>query len=88
MSKTLIVHTKSLDPCVQCDMTLKAADREGVAVLARPGIDTVERAAELHTFKTEHGLAAAPIVEVDDGNGVIVDRWAGFQPHKIKEHAR
>ena len=87
MSKILIVHTKSETACVQCDLTLSTADKEGIATDPRPGIDTREREAELLTFKGEHSLSAAPIVEVDDGNGVIIDRWAGFQPLKIKEHA-
>ncbi|WDS51678.1 NrdH-like glutaredoxin [Microbacterium phage Barnstormer] len=84
---TLTVHTKSLSHCPQCDLTIKTALREGLAVDERPGIDTPEREDELAVFKTEHKLAAAPIVEARDELGRVVDRWAGFRPDKIKEHA-
>ncbi|WP_424936640.1 MULTISPECIES: NrdH-redoxin [Bacteria] len=83
---TLTVHTKSLAHCPQCDMTIKTALREGLAVDECPGIDTPARAAELDGFKRS-GLASAPIVEARDSVGRIIDRWAGFRPDKIKEHA-
>lgn len=84
---TLTVHTKSLSPCGQCDMTLRTAIREGLRVDERPGIDTPERAGELLEFKNAHKLASAPIVEARDDLGRVIDRWAGFRPDKIKEHA-
>lgn len=83
----LIVHTKSESLCVQCEMTVKAALREGLVVDERPGIDTEARREELLVFKNEHNLSAAPIVEAVDIHGRVVDRWAGFRPDKIKEHA-
>lgn len=86
MASHLTVYTKSLSPCGQCDMTLNVAEKEGVPVVVLPGIDTPEHAPLLAYFKEEHGLLSAPIVEafVD---GLVVDRWAGFRPDKIKEHA-
>lgn len=84
---TLTVHTKSLAACVQCDLTVREALKAGLIVDQRPGIDTEERSAELLVFKTEHKLSAAPIVEARDAHGRVIDRWAGFRPDKIKEHA-
>lgn len=84
---TLTVHTKSEAHCPQCDMTIRTALRAGLAVDERPGIDTAERLEELTVFKTEHNLAAAPIVEARDALGRVIDRWAGFRPDKIQEHA-
>lgn len=83
---TLIVHTKSLAHCPQCDMTLKTAAREGVATEEAPGIDTPARVDELSRFK-ELGLSSAPVVEALDADGILVERWAGFRPDKIKEYA-
>lgn len=82
----LRVHTKTTAPCPQCDMTLRTADAKGVAVEECPGIDTPERADELATFKAEHNLAAAPIVEAVR-DGVVVERWAGFRPDRIAAYA-
>lgn len=67
-------------------MTLRFARRAGLTLDERPGIDTPERADDLAFFK-EHGLASAPIVEVFDEHGDVVERWAGFRPDKIKEYA-
>lgn len=84
---TVIVHTKSESRCVQCDLTVSTAIREGLVVDERPGIDTAERADELADFKTRYGVAAAPIVEVRDESNRIVEVWSGFRPDKIKEYA-
>lgn len=83
----LRVHTKTTAPCPQCDMTLRAAKAKGVHVVEFPGIDTPERAEELATFKAEHNLAAAPIVEAVL-DGFVVERWAGFRPDRIEAYAR
>ncbi|WNT44360.1 NrdH-like glutaredoxin [Microbacterium phage Mabodamaca] len=85
---TLTVHTKSLSHCPQCDMTVRVALASGLTVDERPGIDTPERESELLAFKNlPQPLMAAPIVEARDELGRVVDRWAGFRPDKIKEHA-
>lgn len=84
---TLVIHTKSLSRCVQCDMTVRAAEAEGVQYELAPGIDTPERADELAVFKEQFNLAAAPIVEALDSEGRVLERWAGFVPDKIKEYA-
>ncbi len=84
---TLLIHTKSLSPCGQCDMTIRRAKAEKVDYEVIPGIDTPERADELAVFKEQFNLAAAPIVEALDSEGRVLERWAGFLPDKIKEYA-
>lgn len=85
---TLTIHTKSLTHCAQCELTVRKALDEGLVVEERPGIDTPEREAELLEFKSlPTPLLAAPIVEARDRFGRVVDRWAGFRPDKIEEHA-
>lgn len=83
----LVVHTKSLTYCSQCVMTINVAKGAGVRYSEEPGIDTPERADELRSFKERYGFAAAPIVEAVSPDGEVIDRWAGFRPDKIKEHA-
>lgn len=87
---TLIIYTKSLSPCNQCDMTIRRAKAESVDYEVIPGIDTPEYADTLERFKAL-GLASAPIVEVvasdDAAPREVLDRWAGFRPDKIKEYA-
>lgn len=66
------VHSKT--NCPQCTATIRLLEREGIE---HEVIDITERDDLLTQFK-EEGLLAAPVVVTDS------DRWAGFDPDRIK----
>lgn len=65
------VYTKPA--CVQCDMTKRLLDKNGVEYTT---IDITEDV-EAYEMLIELGFKAAPVVFSGD------EKWAGFQPEKI-----
>ncbi len=65
------VYTKPA--CVQCDMTKRLLDKNGIAY------NTVDITEDTAAFEKllEMGFKAAPVVITDN------DSWAGFNPEKI-----
>ena len=63
--------------CVQCDATKRALNKAGVEF---EEINLQDHPELVEMFK-QQGLAQAPIVETKEG-----DRWAGYNPAKLKEH--
>lgn len=71
------VSVYSLPDCVGCAATKRALDKAGVEYDEIP----LQEHPDLVARFKQQGLAQAPIVETSDG-----DRWAGFNPGKLKEH--
>jgi glutaredoxin len=71
------VTVYSLPDCVGCAATKRALDKAGVEYEEIP----LQEHPELVNRFKQQGLAQAPIVETSDG-----DRWAGYNPGKLKEH--
>lgn len=71
------VTVYSLPDCVGCAATKRALDKAGVEYEEIP----LQEHPDLVARFKQQGLAQAPIVETSDG-----DRWAGFNPGKLKEH--
>lgn len=65
------VYTKPA--CVQCDMTKKLLDKNGVSYTT---VDITQNQ-EAYDKIVAMGFMAAPVVITDD------DAWAGFNPEKI-----
>jgi len=74
MSRTVTVYTQP--GCVQCTMTKKQLDKQGVEH------DTVDvtKDPEAHAYVTGLGYKQAPVVVVGDGE----DHWAGFRPDRLR----
>ncbi|WP_346845671.1 glutaredoxin-like protein NrdH [uncultured Rothia sp.] len=68
---SVTVYTKPA--CVQCNMTYRALDKNGIDYTT---VDITEDAAALAHIK-ELGYLQAPVV-IADG-----DHWSGFQPDRI-----
>lgn len=68
---TVTVYTKP--SCVQCNMTYRALDKNGIEYNT---VDVTEDAAALALIKNM-GYMQAPVVVAGD------DHWSGFQPDKI-----
>lgn len=66
-----VYHKKN---CVQCRMTMKELDRNGVAYEAI----SLEEHPEVISELKQKGFGSAPVVSFND------QMWAGFQPDKIK----
>lgn len=74
---TVTVYVKPPGPpCVQCDMTKKALDRQGT-----PYTTALLTGANLEAAKAL-GHMSAPVVVVERGGHV--ESWAGFDPTRIK----
>lgn len=74
---TVTVYVKPPGPpCVQCDMTKKALDRQGT-----PYTTALLTGANLEAAKNL-GHMSAPVVVVERGD--TTESWAGFRPDKIK----
>jgi len=71
------VYTRT--PCVQCNATKRHLDRIGVDY----DVIDVTNSAEDAQYLTDQGFMQAPVVEVRDGDGVVVDSWSGFVPDKL-----
>ena len=69
------VYTKPA--CVQCDMTKRFLDKNGVAYNT---IDITEDPSALEMI-LEMGFSSAPVVITNS------DSWAGFQPDKLQKLA-
>jgi len=69
------VYTKPT--CVQCDMTKRFLDKNGVAYNT---IDITEDPSALEMI-LEMGFSSAPVVITNS------DSWAGFQPDKLQKLA-
>lgn len=65
------VYTKPA--CVQCDMTKRYMDKNGIAYTT---VD-ITKDSEAFDMIVGMGFASAPVVISDKGS------WAGFQPEKI-----
>lgn len=66
-----VVYTKPA--CVQCDMTKRYMDKNGIEYTT---VD-ITQDQEAFNMLIEMGFKAAPVVISEAGN------WAGFQPEKI-----
>ncbi|GAA1046464.1 MULTISPECIES: glutaredoxin-like protein NrdH [Rothia] len=68
---SVTVYTKPA--CVQCNMTYRALDKNGIDYTT---VDVTEDAAALARIK-ELGYMQAPVVIAGD------EHWSGFQPDRI-----
>lgn len=75
----MTVELLSKPACVQCNMTKRSFDKNGLEYSVT---DLVQDANALALAK-ELGHMSAPVVLVKDADGTIVDHWSGFQPEKI-----
>jgi len=71
----ITVYTKPA--CVQCNVTYRALDKNGIAYQS---VDISQDAEALARLKA-HGYMQGPVVVTDD------DQWSGFRPDKIEELA-
>ncbi|WP_179468106.1 glutaredoxin-like protein NrdH [Mycolicibacterium vinylchloridicum] len=69
---TITVYTKPA--CVQCNMTYKALDREGLVY----DVVDISEDADARDYVMSMGYLQAPVV-VAGG-----DHWSGFRPERIK----
>lgn len=69
---TATVYTKS--DCVQCDMTKKLMQREGVSYVEV----NLEEDADAMQKVRDMGYQSAPVVVAGDSH------WSGFRPERIK----
>ncbi|GAY15059.1 redoxin NrdH [Mycobacterium sp. shizuoka-1] len=69
---TITVYTKPA--CVQCNMTYKALDKEGLSY----DVVDISEDAEARDYVMAMGYLQAPVV-VAGG-----DHWSGFRPDRIK----
>ena len=72
---SVIVYTNP--NCVQCEMTKKYLDKEGIAYTVED-LQAEENYDKLVAF-VEQGFKAAPIVVTD------TDTWSGYKLDKLKE---
>lgn len=78
----VIVYTKPA--CVQCNATYRALDKKGIKYSS---VDITVDDSALDRLKAL-GHMQAPVVEVVDNEGGLVDDWTGFRPDKIEELAQ
>lgn len=69
---TITVYTKPA--CVQCNMTCKALDKEGLAY----EVVDISEDAEARDYVMALGYLQAPVVIAGS------DHWSGFRPDRIK----
>ena len=72
--------------CVQCTMTKKVLDREGLSYTLRD----VSEDAEALEFVTQLGYQAAPVVFITDGTvadrkGEPINHWSGLRPDLLAQ---
>lgn len=80
---TILVYGKP--NCVQCKATVRALEK------ADADYDYLDVSTDsaLFDYLASQGVSQMPFVEVveaQDGEGVVVDSWSGFNPDKIKEY--
>lgn len=75
----IIVYSKQY--CVQCNQTKKTLTQKGLEY-EEIMIDDTENETILENLKSE-GFLQAPIVKVIREDGVVLDKWSGFNPEKI-----
>jgi len=78
----LTVTVYTTDGCVQCDLSKKLLQREGITY-REFRVDEDDQALN---FVKGMGYLAAPVIVVgfEDGHPLSGDHWAGFNPEKIK----
>lgn len=70
----------SKENCVQCDMTAKLMDAEGLA----PTVFKMDEDPDALQKVKELGYLAAPVVVHENEQG-DVEHWSGFRPDMIKQ---
>ncbi len=73
MAQKVVLY--SMNDCIQCKMTKRLLDSEGIAY-QEINLDESPQSREYVT--KELGFMAAPVVETD------TDVWSGFRPDKIE----
>lgn len=78
----MIVSLYTAKGCVQCDLSKKLLQREGITY-REFRVDEDDQALN---FVKSMGYLAAPVIVVgfEDGHPLSGDHWAGFNPEKIK----
>lgn len=79
--QSVTIYTKP--NCVQCDMTKKWFNKNGVDYETEDIYEEKNLAAV-----QELGFAAAPVIIVSQGQPKDEVYWAGFQPAKLEEHIK
>lgn len=72
-----------LPDCGQCAMTEKLLKRLNKSFIV---FDLTILPDKMAVFQ-QLGYTCAPVVEVVDDTGGVVDCWCGFRPEKIKKYA-
>ena len=73
MAQKVVLYSRN--DCIQCKMTKRLLDSEGIAYQE---INLDESPESRESVKKELGFMAAPVIETD------MDAWSGFRPGKIK----
>lgn len=73
MAQKVVLYSRN--DCIQCKMTKRLLDSEGIAYQE---INLDESPESREYVKKELGFMAAPVIETD------MDAWSGFRPGKIK----
>lgn len=71
------VYTRT--PCVQCNATKRHLDKRKIDY----SVVDVTNSVEDSQYLVDQGFMEAPVVEVRDEDGVVVDSWSGFVPDKL-----
>lgn len=77
-AKTIVIYSKAKG-CVQCDAMDRAIAKTDILVTKYDGTTDENR-----EFCKELGYTQAPVVLVYQ-DGVIIDKWSGFNPIKTGE---
>ena len=73
MAQKVVLYSRN--DCIQCKITKRLLDSEGIAYQE---INLDESPESREYVKKELGFMAAPVIETD------MDAWSGFRPGKIK----
>lgn len=78
-STTVTVYTRP--SCIQCLMTRRRLEAQGIEYVELPLDD------EVVSLVSEAGYTSAPGVVVRTGMGLVIDVWGGFNPARIDKWA-
>ena len=77
---TAIVY--SLPSCVQCSSAKRFLTRRGVEYESIK----LDEDQEAYDRVSKYGYSGAPVIEILDGEGSVIDHFSGYQVTKLEHH--